>query len=88
MQSTGSEVVHVAQRAFLVECGNPTFADTRCDSKYLEPGFYLALWPGCASAKQCAARARYLGPFPARVQAQFLALSALAIGLLQSVPST
>ena len=61
MQSRGSGVVHVAQRALLAECASPTSADMRCAGKYLEPGFYLALWPKRARAKQCAARARYLG---------------------------
>lgn len=87
MQSRRSEVVQVGQREFLVASGRQIAANEIWNGKHLEGGFYFALGPRRARSDQRVSQMRYFGPFPSRVQAQFLALSALAIGLLDPVPA-
>lgn len=85
MPSRRREVVQVTQREFLVGSGTQISANGTWNGEHLEPGFYLALGPRRARSDQRVSRMRYFGPFPSRVQAQFLALSALAIGLLDVI---
>ena len=82
MQSRGCEVVHVASCECQLSSGTPASSHTTWNGMHLEPGYYFALCPLRGRAQQCAARVRYFGPFQSRVAAQFLASSALGLGLL------
>jgi len=84
MESRSREVVRVARRGFLIGPGAQTSGDSWSDGMAEEPVYYVALWLTYRRPKRRRARLRYFGPFQSRVQARFLALSALAMGLTES----
>jgi hypothetical protein len=83
MQSRGGEVVRVATRAFLTGSGGQACNDSKWNGTDIEPGFYFALSHKCGRSERRRAWLRYFGPFQSQVEANFLASSALAMGLIE-----
>lgn len=87
MHTIGSEIVRVANGQSAQHAGEPATGHATWNGMHLEPGYYFALLPRRGRSRHCDARVHYFGPHRSQVEARFLALSALAFGLVEPEPA-